>query len=139
MTKLIKYINNKNIDFELKYSIMSEYFENLENILKVTNDIKIINKENDLNFEFFPYIDSYPLDVWSGYYSTRMYLKNLITNVEYYLKSNEILFFIVNFMRDINQDTLILEKIFEKIKIIRFNTWLFSVKQIILIKSIMMQ
>jgi hypothetical protein len=131
MDKIIKSIKEKyKEEIEIKYSLISEYFEN---VLKEKLEYE---KINDKNFEFFPYIDSYPFDVWTGYYSMRLNLKEMIVKSENYLKTIENLLFLV--LINYPKESQIYQKIKSDHEIIKLNTWLFSVNKKIK-KSIMMQ
>ena len=88
--KLMEYINNDetlNKKIELKYSTLNEYFNEVEKDLKSTDDLKNIV---DFNEDFLPYIDWTKM-VWTGFYTSRPYIKGKIRESSIFLQLNSIL------------------------------------------------
>lgn len=75
METLIQYMHQHFGDeFEFQFSTISNYFQTLSH-----SSLPHIQSEH---INFITYADQYPLDVWTGYYSTRPQLKRLIRQAE---------------------------------------------------------
>ena len=88
--KLMEYINNDrelNKKIELKYSTLNEYFNEVERDLISTDNLKNIV---DYNEDFLPYIDWTKM-VWTGFYTSRPYIKGKIRESSIFLQLNSIL------------------------------------------------
>ena len=92
--KLIDYMNNKaEYNVNVRFGTLKDYFD----IAKKNNP-----QVNNLRGDFFTYAsagDQY----WSGYYTSRPFYKRLDRQVEYYLRSAEILFSYMNILRTMQQ------------------------------------
>lgn len=84
MNELIEIINSKTLDhgYHVKYSTISEYFQQLD---------KKMYPNIDDSHDFFPYVDFYPFDVWSGFYSLRPSFKRRVRIGESLQRSVEFL------------------------------------------------
>ena len=72
--KLMNYINNSpefNDKLIMKYSTVSEFFDEFEKELKDKNQYNSLREFSD---DWFPYIDQYSL-TWTGYFTSRPYMK----------------------------------------------------------------
>ncbi len=65
--------NNTKIKLQLKYSTLSDYFEQFQKDISFKDNIKKSHKD------FLPYADA-PGDWWTGFYTSRSQLKYLIRN-----------------------------------------------------------
>eukprot|EP01080_Neovahlkampfia_damariscottae_P004144 gene4144-7454_t len=88
MNLLINFIN-LNSNYNLKYSTISMYFKK---IIESNQKLKRVSLKRD----FFPYVDQYPYDYWSGYYSLRSDIKKIIKENDSNLRNVEFLFSISN-------------------------------------------
>jgi alpha-mannosidase len=74
--KLMKYINTKDMGMKLVYSTPSKYFEK---VFEQVNDWPLFE-----NQDFFPYADG-EYAYWTGYFTSRPYLKGIIRDAGNYL------------------------------------------------------
>lgn len=87
--KLISYMQSK---FKGKYdfhiSTMSDYLDAVKAEAKQKQLVfPTLNKE--LHEDMFPYVDSYPFDYWTGYYSLRPKIKELTRQSEALVRASE--------------------------------------------------
>lgn len=79
--KIMQYINKNYDDMQIAYSTPSKYFE------IISEKVKPDNWPEYKNVDFFPYAE-YPYSYWTGYYSSRPYLKGLVRETSDYLVSS---------------------------------------------------
>jgi len=113
--RLMKFVNNANMGIKLIYSTPSKYFEN---IFSQVNDWPLYE-----NQDFFPYGDG-DYDYWTGYFTSRPYLKGLIREVGNYLST------VSKDLFDIIANSYIIEKTLEIDNVIHQN-WSRKVKELI--------
>ncbi|KAI0980629.1 hypothetical protein GJ496_001278 [Pomphorhynchus laevis] len=92
--RLMNYINSHYDDFKMKiqFGTISEYYEELQ---RHTNSDSFSNFDGDL----FPYADIGKA-YWTGYFSTRPYLKSVIKEMQSLLRSVQLLHYFSEGFRD---------------------------------------
>jgi alpha-mannosidase II len=92
--RLIKYMNSrKDWNVNVRFGTLREYFE-----LAMKNYEKIDKKVETFSGDFFTYADRQD-HYWSGYFTSRAFYKRLDRLVEYYLRSSELVYSVVNLLQ----------------------------------------
>ena len=90
--KLFSYINNKKEwNTRVRFGTVSDYFEEVNNRLQDNKSKPLRSIEGD----FLPYSDIYANfrpSYWTGFYTTRPFYKKLSQELEYWLRTAEILY-----------------------------------------------
>ena len=98
LEKLIDYMNSReDWNVNVRFGTLKDYFE----LAKKNLGQNIETFSGD----FFTYADR-GVEYWSGYYTSRPYYKRLDRQVEYYLRSAEILFSFMNLQTFLKENTL---------------------------------
>jgi alpha-mannosidase II len=92
--RLMKYMNErKDWNVNVRFGTLREYFE-----LAMKNNEKTDKKVETFSGDFFTYADRQD-HYWSGYFTSRPFYKRLNRLVEYYLRSSEIIYSVVNLLQ----------------------------------------
>ena len=85
--KLMEYVNNNIPDIEMKYSTPERYFKETSKLLEKYKPNMMRFKE-----DYLPYVDEYKL-IWTGYFTSRPYLKGRIRESSQLLSLSSKFFF----------------------------------------------
>ena len=92
MERVMQYIREHYKHIELKFATVSEYFNAVKSWANRQGHIFPMIPLEAIKGDFFPYVDSFPFDFWSGFYSLRPGIKSKIKQAEANLKAMETLF-----------------------------------------------
>ena len=89
--KLIKFINEKKEwNMNIRFGTIADYFKNVRNVERTSvPDAAVGGTFPLLSGDFFPYSD-FENDTWTGYYTTRIWLKRFVREIEPVLRMADV-------------------------------------------------